>query len=217
MLKYEAVIFDLDGTLLASIEDIADSMNNVLKSQGLPTYDIEKYKYFVGDGMYNLVLRTLPQKKREKSYVDYCLALMQEEYGARWSKKTTPYPGILQLLDKLNSYGFKMAVLSNKPDEFTKVIVEKLLEPWSFDLVLGQRTDVPQKPDPAGAFEIANNFKVSPGKFLYLGDTDTDMMTAKAADMYAVGVLWGFRDASELLENGADMIIEHPMDLLKIL
>lgn len=216
-MSYEAVIFDLDGTLLDSIEDLADSMNNVLESQGLPTYDIEKYKYFVGDGMYNLVVRTLPPEKREKSFIDDCLAKMQEEYSNRWSKKTRPYPGVPQLLDKLCSLGFKMAVLSNKPHNFTETIVEKLLEPWSFDRVLGERRGIPKKPDPTGALEIADNFKLPPGKFLYLGDTNTDMKTAKAAGMYAVGVLWGFRDASELLENGADTLIEHPMDLLKIL
>jgi len=217
LLKYEAIIFDLDGTLLDSIEDLAISMNNVLKSQGLSTYDVNEYKYFVGDGMYNLVLRALPAEKREKSYIDYCLTLMNEEYSKKWSCNTVPYSGIPELLDHLESLGLKKAILSNKPHEFTISIAEKLLGPWNFDMVLGQRPNIPKKPDPAGAIEIASSLKLSPDKFLYLGDTDTDMITSKAAGMHTIGVNWGFRDASELLKNGAEIIIDHPMDLLKIL
>jgi len=216
-LKYKAIIFDLDGTLLDTLEDLANSMNKVLKSQGLPIHDKEKYKYFVGNGMYNLALRTLPLDKREESYVRHCHALVKEEYGKRWADTTKPYKGIPELLDKLTALRYKLAVLSNKPHEFTLLTVKKLLERWRFDAVLGERSGIPRKPDPAGALEIASLLNIAPKEFLYLGDTGTDMVTAKASGMYAVGVLWGFRKADELLENGADVLIKTPIELLEIL
>ena len=108
-------------------------------------------------------------------------------------------------------------MLSNKPHEFTLLVVEKLLERWSFDAVLGERTSVPRKPDPAGALEIASLLNIPQKEFLYLGDTGIDMTTAKAAGMHAVGVLWGFREADELRKNGADVLIETPTDLFKLL
>jgi len=206
--KYEAVLFDLDGTLLDTLRDLADSMNSALKSMGFPIHAVEKYKYFVGDGMYNLVLRTLPPGIREESIIKECLAKMNDEYGKRWADTTRPYDGIPELLDRLDGLGLKKAVLSNKPHDFTKL---------SFDVVLGQREGVPKKPDPAAALEIVDKLDIPPEKFLYLGDTNTDMKTANAAGMYAVGVLWGFREADELTENGARVLIKSPMDLLDIL
>lgn len=216
-MQYKAVIFDLDGTLLNTLEDLANSMNQVLKSQRLPTHDIEKYKYFVGNGMYNLVLRTLPPDKREESYVKHCHALVTEEYGKRWADTTKPYKGIPELLDKLTALKYRLAVLSNKPHEFTSLIITKLLRDWSFDAAFGERPGIPRKPNPAGALEIASLFNIPPEEFLYLGDTGTDMVTAKAAGMHAVGVLWGFRKADELLKNGADLLIKTPADIFEIL
>ena len=216
-MKYKAIIFDLDGTLLDTLEDLANSTNHVLQSQGLPIHDMEKYKYFVGNGMYNLVLRTLPLDKREESYVRHCHALVKEEYGKRWADTTKPYKGIPDLLDKLTALRCKLAVLSNKPHEFTLLTVKRLLERWRFDAVLGERSGISRKPDPAGALEIANLFNIDPKEFLYLGDTGIDMATAKAAGMHAVGVLWGFREAEELLKNGADILIKTPADLFKVL
>ncbi|MDD4569425.1 MAG: HAD family hydrolase [Tepidanaerobacteraceae bacterium] len=216
-MKYKAVIFDLDGTLLNTLEDLANSMNYVLKNQGLPTHDIGKYKYFVGNGMYNLALRTLPADKRQEPFVRYCHSLMKEEYGKRWAENTKPYDGIPEMLDKLTDLKYKLAVLSNKPQEFTLLTVKKLLQRWNFDVILGERSGIPRKPNPAGAVEIAKLFDTSPEKILYLGDTGTDMITAKAAGMYAVGVLWGFREADELQNNGADVIIKTPMELFNVL
>ena len=216
-MKYKAIIFDLDGTLLDTLEDLANSTNHVLQSEGLPIHDMEKYKYFVGNGMYNLVLRTLPLDKREESYVRHCHALVKEEYGKRWADTTKPYKGIPDLLDKLTALRCKLAVLSNKPHEFTLLTVKRLLERWRFDAVLGERSGISRKPDPAGALEIASLFNIDPKEFLYLGDTGIDMATAKAAGMHAVGVLWGFREAEELLKNGADILIKTPADLFKLL
>lgn len=216
-MKFEAVIFDLDGTLLDTLRDLADSMNSALESMGFPVHDVEKYKYFVGEGMYNLVIRTIPQDKREESIIQKCLDKMKDEYGKRWADTTKPYNGIPELLDRLTDMGLKKAVLSNKPHDFTKLMVDSMLARWKFDAVFGQREGVPKKPDPSAALEIADKLKIPPERFVYLGDTNTDMKTANAAGMYAVGVLWGFREADELMESGAKMLIKSPMDLLDIL
>jgi phosphoglycolate phosphatase len=216
-MKYKAVIFDLDGTLLDTIEDLGDSMNSVLEKHGYPVHDLKAYKYFVGNGMRNLVLRALPEDRRDSASVDQGLIEMRGEYSRRWAEKTRPYPGIPALLDALTEKGMKLAVLSNKLDKFSKDIVKKLLPDWSFYPVYGEREGVPIKPDPAGALEIAEILGLNPEEFLYLGDTGIDMKTAAAAGMYAIGVLWGFRDAEELEKNGANTIIADPLEVLKLL
>ena len=216
-MKYKAIIFDLDGTLLNTLEALANSMNHVLKSQGLPVHEVEEYKYLLVKGMYNLAQKALPPEKREESFIKYCQQLMQEEYGKRWADTTRPYDGIPELLDKLTALRYKLAVLSNKPHEFTIQIVEKLLGRWKFDAVFGEREGIPRKPDPTAALEIAKLLNIAPEKFVYVGDSGVDMKTAKSAGMYAVGALWGFREADELLENGADVLIEKPLELLEIL
>lgn len=215
--KYKAVLFDLDGTLLDSVEDLKDSMNSVLESYGFPTHDTESYKYFVGNGMRNLVARALPPEERSQSMIDKCLAQMQKEYSKRWANKSKPYEGIPELLDALRDNNIKIAVLSNKVHEFTTLIVDKFFSKWNFDMVLGERASVPRKPDPSGALEIASNLGIPPEEFLYLGDSGTDMETANAAKMHAVGVLWGFRKADELLAAGAKILIHHPLELLNYL
>lgn len=216
-MKYKAIIFDLDGTLLDTIDDLADSMNGVLARRGIPTHDVDKYKYFVGDGMSTLVKRALPQDISNDSLVSECITEMREEYGKRWANKSCPYEGIPELLDMLAAEGIKTAILSNKPDEFTKIVVEKLLSRWKFEVVLGERSGIPKKPDPTGAMEIADLLNIPPEEFLYLGDTNTDMLTANAAGMYAVGVLWGFRKADELIKSGAQILLEKPVDLIEVL
>ena len=217
MMKYKAVIFDLDGTLLDTIEDLGDSTNSMLKKHGYPVHDLKAYKYFVGNGMRNLVLRALPEDKRDNISVDQGLIEMQSEYAKRWADKTRPYPGIPALLDALTEKGVKLAVLSNKLDRFSNDIVKKLLPDWSFYPVYGEREGVPIKPDPAGALEIARILGISPEEFLYLGDTGIDMKTAVSAGMCAIGVLWGFRTAEELVKNGANMLIADPLEVLKML
>ncbi len=216
-MKYKAVIFDLDGTLLDTIDDLGDSMNSVLERHGYPVHDLGAYKYFVGNGMRNLVKRALPEDKRDSASIDQGLMEMRGEYTKRWADKTRPYPGIPSLLNALTEKGIKLAVLSNKLDRFSKDIVEKLLPDWSFYPVYGERDGVPIKPDPAGALEIVKILGFSPDEFLYLGDTGIDMQTAVSAGMYAIGVLWGFRNAEELVNNGADMVIEDPLEVLKLL
>lgn len=216
-MKFKAVIFDLDGTLLDTLDDLADSMNAVLAESGYPIHEAEAYKYFVGDGLRKLTERCLPEGHRSTLEIDTSLEQLRKEYEKRWDNKTKPYKGIPELLDTLTEKGLKIAVLTNKADEFAGRVVKKLLPDWSFDAVVGEKPSFPKKPDPAGALLIAEHFGVPCSEFLYIGDTDVDMKTAVSAGMYAVGALWGFRKADELVEGGARLLIPRPLALLDLL
>jgi len=210
-------LFDLDGTLLDTLADIANSMNAVLERLGFATHPLDSYRYFVGDAMDTLVRRTLPKDRLDDETIDTCIAAVKEEYGRRWAENTVPYPGISELLSALETAALPKAVLSNKPDEFTRLTVEKLLGQWSFEIVRGVGPQVPKKPDPTGALKIAAELSIAPAQVLYLGDTNTDMQTARSAGMYAVGALWGFRTAEELLASGAKALVAQPREVLKLL
>jgi len=214
---FKAVLFDLDGTLLNTVEDLGDSMNRVLSRAGFPIHDIETYKYFVGWGIEKLVYLALPENQRDDATIAKYVANMRAEYSKHWADKTRPYDGIPELLDALTARGIKMAVLSNKPDDSTRKSTAKLLPNWRFEIVIGAREGVPKKPNPKAAFEIVKIIKIPPENFLYLGDTDIDMETATKAGMYPVGALWGFREADELKKGGAKRLISHPMELLELL
>jgi phosphoglycolate phosphatase len=216
VVNFRAVLFDLDGTLLNTLDDIANSMNSVLTHLGFPTHPVETYKYFVGDGMEKLAYRSLPQTQRDEDVVARCVIAMREEYSKRYAERTRPYEGIAELLDSLAHRSVVMAILSNKPDDYTKKIVSRFLHHWQFDIVIGARPFVPKKPDPVAALEIAEKLAIPPEAFLYAGDTGTDMQTALAAGMYPAGVLWGFRGSEELIAGGAKVLVEKPLDLLKL-
>ncbi len=216
-LKYPGIIFDLDGTLLDTIEDLADSMNQVLTDLGLPTHTIGAYKFFVGEGVEALIRRALPQDQLRPEILDQCLEALREDYGRRWENKTRPYPEIPELLDHLAGLGLKMAILSNKLDHFTQIMVASLLPRWRFDPIFGARPSVPKKPNPAGALEIAEALHLAPDHFIYVGDTGIDMKTASSAGMVPVGALWGFRPADELRDQGARWLIKKPGDLVSLL
>jgi phosphoglycolate phosphatase len=209
-----AVVFDLDGTLLDTLADIASSANQVLTELGFPAHPAEDYRTFVGDGVSVLMSRVLPEQQRDTATRERAVARLQEVYEQRWNIETQPYPGIRTLLSELTGRGLPLAVLSNKPQRFTELCVEHLLAEWKFEAVFGMRPNVPRKPDPAGALEIAAALGVSPGECAYLGDTSIDMQTARAAGMVAFGVAWGFRSITELREHGAQEILHHPCDLL---
>ena len=214
---YKAILFDLDGTLLDTLEDLGNAANRVLDKYGFPTHTMADYRYFVGDGVVTLMNRALPEDKRNNDTIQICVKTFREEYGKSWNVKTRPYDGVPEMLDALVTHGLKMAVLSNKPDEFTKLCVTEFLPKWAFDIVLGQRNSLPLKPDPASALEIAKCLDVPPSHFIYLGDTAIDMKTAVAADMFPVGALWGFRTGKELLESGARAVIKRPQEILNFL
>lgn len=215
-MPYKAVIFDLDGTLLNTLDDIADSMNFALSSRGLPVHDTEKYKYFVGDGVTSLVQRALPSESPPELREEI-LAAYTDRYGAHCADRTRPYPGVPAMLRALNEHGLKLAVLSNKPHTSTLAVVAQYFNDVEFATVLGARDGVPVKPDPAGALELAEVLVAEPSEILYLGDTAVDMRTAISAGMTPVGALWGFRTRGELEENGAEFVLEHPADILKLL
>jgi phosphoglycolate phosphatase len=216
-MRFHAVLFDLDGTLLDTLEDLADSTNAALRAQGFPEHPLAAYRYFIGDGVEALVRRALPPEHLDAATLARAAELMRAQYSARWADKTRPYPAIADLLDALTARGVPMAVLSNKPDEFTRLCVGRLLPHWRFAVVLGAGTGLPKKPDPTAALHIAGELSLSPAQMVYLGDTNTDMQTAVAAGMYPVGALWGFRTASELTASGARVLIERPTDLLGVL
>ncbi len=216
-MAYKAAIFDLDGTLLDTLEDLTSSVNRVLAARGFPTHTVDEYRYLVGDGTVMLITRALPEEERNEETIHACLEAYYEDYGQNWNVNTRPYEGIPEMLDALTERGLSIAVLSNKRHEFTERCVAHLLPKWTFDVVLGQRDEVNRKPDPAGALEVSDRLKIPPGAFLYLGDSAVDMKTAVAAGMFAVGVLWGFRPARELLDGGAQALIERPMDILNLL
>lgn len=192
-------------------------MNTALARLGLPPHPTDAYRYFVGDGAINLTERVLPKDSITDEMVDKCLALMLKEYSRRWSNNTKPYPGIPQMLSAMEKIGLPKAILSNKADDFTQIIVNSLLSDFSFQVVRGLLPSAKRKPDPTSALQIADELKIPPSRFLYLGDTKTDMQTAIAAGMYPVGVLWGFREADELLQNGAKKLVKTPADVLKLL
>lgn len=216
-MDYKGVIFDLDGTLVDSIEDLADSMNLVLVKNNFPVHDLKSYKNFIGNGIRNLVSRALPEAFRDEALTERCFNSMIEEYRGNCINKTKPYDGITGLLDELVSRKMKLAVFSNKADELTKRIVLTLLPEYNFEAIIGLTNEANKKPDPSGALQISRKFGISPEEIIYVGDTGIDMETAKNAGMLPVGVLWGFRTKEELKSNGAKYLLNHPMDLLKIL
>jgi phosphoglycolate phosphatase len=213
-MKFQAAIFDLDGTLLNSLADIADSMNAVLVRRGFPAHETGAYKFLTGDGVRALAERSLPESARDEATVAACIQELRSEYAARWGKKTRPYPGIPELLSALSRREIRLNILSNKLDEFTRRAAEDFLPRFGFDFVIGAKPDLPSKPDPSGALLIARRLEIDPARFLYLGDTGVDMMTAVGAGMFPVGALWGFRDDKELRESGARAVIRSPAELL---
>jgi phosphoglycolate phosphatase len=216
-MSFSAVVFDLDGTLLNTLQDITDSANRVLEEHGLPTYNQEAYKNFVGDGVEMLIVRVLPEEKRDPRTIESLKESFREDYERNWKNSTAPYPDVSQTLEDLRSRGLKLAVLSNKPDHFTRQCVREFFPEKTFQAVLGEREDVPTKPDPAAALEIAKTLGVRPEEVLYVGDTGVDMETAVNAGMYPAGALWGFRPWYQLQRCGARTLLNSPRDVLKLL
>jgi len=215
-MSFKAVIFDLDGTLLDTLQDLADSANQVLASHDFPQHSVEKYRYFVGEGLRVLLERILPEEQRTDLLINQFAGEFKEVYSHTWNVTSCMYDGIAEMLNQLTDADIQLAILSNKPHEFTKICVDQLLPDWHFEPLFGARSGVPKKPDPAGAVEIAGLLQLEPAKIMYLGDTATDMRTAVRAGMYPVGALWGFRTSSELEQSGAVRLIQRPEQLLDL-
>ncbi|MGA2480838.1 MAG: HAD family hydrolase [Spirochaetia bacterium] len=217
-MTHTAILFDLDGTLLNSLDDLADSMNIVLTTLGFPIHPVDAYRYFVGNGIPTLVRRCLPKSAlANEPLVKDAETGMREEYGLRKNNKTHLYDGIPEMLDELQSRGVRLAILSNKPHDALVGVVNHYLSQWKFEAAFGERPGVPNKPNPESAMSIARQMNVPPSAFLYLGDTNTDMETAVAAKMFPVGVTWGFRTAEEITEAGARVLIAKPSEVMGLL
>ena len=208
---YQAVLFDLDGTLTNTLEDIAFAMNRALRLHGLPEYPVDAYRYLVGNGAKVLAQRAVGEHQEMAETVQQTYQAYYQEHSL---VRTGPYDGIPELLEELQRRGVKLCVFSNKPDEDACRVVEYVFPQVDFAVVRGQMEGVPVKPDPAGALAAAKAAGVEPEEFLYLGDTDVDMRCARNAGMHPIGVTWGFRTAEELLAAGAERLIYHPLVLL---
>jgi len=214
-MAYRAVIFDLDGTLVNTLEDIAESANQALRQVSLPTHSVEAYRLKVGSGNRALVERALPAERQD--LVEAVLASQLSYYEEHYYDHSRPYAGVEALLGRLSEEGLKLAVLSNKPDRFVLSLTERCFGNGLFEIRRGQREGTPLKPDPASVLALAAELGVSAGETVFVGDSGVDMETARNAGMLAVGVAWGFRDRAELEGSGCEVFIERPEDLLGVL
>ena len=207
----KAVLFDLDGTLTNTLDDIADAMNLALRQHGLPEWAVDDYRYLVGNGARILAQRAVRDRQ---DLLESVLRIYQQQYGAHSQDKTRPYPGIPELLAELNRRSVPLCVLSNKPHPDTLNVISHYFPDISFAVIQGQTDRFPIKPDPASALWIAEQLNLKPEDFAYLGDTGVDMDCAVRAGMQPFGVLWGFREKEELLEHGATHLLAAPSELL---
>ena len=215
-MNYKAAIFDLDGTLINSLEDLADSANAMLSSYGFPTHPVEPYKYFVGNGSRKLIERCLPKEQAsDPAFVDEALERYKAIYAKHTQDKTRVYDGILDMLTELQKRRIPMGICTNKHQSAAEDIVSSMFPANTFQSILGDQKGLPRKPDPKKVLMIAEKFGVQPREVAYFGDTSVDMDTAKNAGFLPVGVLWGFRPKEELIEHGAKVLLEKPSELFE--
>lgn len=209
----KAVIFDLDGTLLNTLDDLADSTNYALSRFGYPTRTIEEVRQFVGNGVAKLIERAIPEGKNNPNF-EKCLAIFKENYAQNMYNKTAPYNGIIEMLSNLKSKGIKIAVVSNKFDLAVKELCKKYFEGF-IDFAAGENEaqGIKKKPAPDTVISVLNEFNFAPEDAVYVGDSDVDIMTAKNSKMPCISVTWGFRDEKFLLENGATILINAPSEI----
>lgn len=210
----KAFIFDLDGTLIDSLADLAEAVNRMLDGRGYPRQPLGVFPKYVGDGVRALVERALPADVLAAEDIPARVEEYQQHYQNTWKTQTHPYVGIEEALQALHHRGMKLAVLSNKPHAFTQLCCDHFFPSIPFAAVLGARADVPRKPDPAGGLEICEKLGLTPADCAYVGDSDIDMQFAKNTGMLAVGVKWGFRGEQELRASGAAEIVTTPDDIV---
>ena len=208
------VIFDLDGTLLDSIDDIANSNNAMLQKNGFPVHPVERYVHWIGNGAGQLVRLSLPEEvacddEKFKTYLDG----YKKEYKQNLIVKSMLYDGIPELLAFLNEKNIPMAVNTNKPHEQSVIIADHFLKPYCFRKIQGQMDNVPRKPDPAGAQIIARDCGLKTSEMVYIGDSIVDVTTSKAAGMQFIGVKWGYGSAGEMINAGCEHVMDSPVEL----
>jgi phosphoglycolate phosphatase len=211
-MPYAAVMFDLDGTLADTLADIATAGNHAMAAVGRPGFPVDRYRTLAGQGLPRLIEDALGTEHQH--LFDAAFAEFKAHYATHRYDQTRPFDGIAELLDTLSRDGVLLAVMSNKPDEATVDMVQQVFGRWDFAAVRGHLDGYPVKPDPRAAVEMAGELGVPPSDWAYVGDTDVDMQTGKAAGFFTVGVTWGFRDENELRRCGADAIIDRPAELL---
>lgn len=209
----KAVIFDLDGTLLNTLDDLADSTNYALSRFGYPTRTIDEVRQFVGNGVAKLIERAIPEGKNNPNF-EKCLSIFKENYAQNMYNKTAPYNGIIEMLSNLKSKGIKIAVVSNKFDLAVKELCKKYFEGF-IDFAAGENEaqGIKKKPAPDTVISVLNEFNFASEDAVYVGDSDVDIMTAKNSKMPCISVTWGFRDEKFLLENGATILINAPSEI----
>jgi len=212
---YKAIIFDLDGTLLNTLGDIATCMNKVLSEKGFPTHKKDKYRIFVGDGLKELVERALPEKAIKPSLIKECMDDFESHYAIKWDELTKPYDGISRLIQYLKGKNIPMGILSNKPHRFTIEMSKHYFGDDCFKIIQGVKEGITPKPDSSSCLRMARFFDLAPENILFLGDSDTDMMAARSAGIFPIGAGWGFRGEQELKKAGAAIVINNPDELME--
>lgn len=213
---YKACLFDLDGTLLDTVESIAHIANQVLAHYHLPPHPVDAYNYFAGDGADALVERSIRAAGGDLSCLDEARAMYRRMFAEDPLYHVTAYEGMTKTLETLKERGVKLAVCTNKPHPAALGAIYGIYGKELFDIVQGQVPEIERKPSPQCALLLAQRLQVKPQECMYVGDTDTDMLTGNRAGMYTIGVLWGFRGREELEKYRAHRIIGHPSELLKI-
>jgi len=210
------VIFDLDGTLLDTIADLAYSVNSVLARHGYRKHPVEAYKQFIGDGMTMLMQRAVGDTRSDEE-IAKLVAELKDEYAKNWNKETRPYPGIHELLQELSHKNIAMSVFSNKSHEFTIAMVQYYFPDIAFSVMLGLQDSIPRKPDPYGALFIARTMGIEPSQIAMIGDSATDIQMAHKCGMYSIGVSWGYRPLDVLIQHNPHAIAHIPEDIMRII
>lgn len=214
-MKYKAAIFDLDGTLLDTIDDLADSCNIALEREGFPTHPVTEYKNFVGMGMRHLVKTALPKEASTDEGIESFLENLNSEYLKRLVLKTKPFPGVISLLTELKAREVKMSILSNKPHFMVLPAVEHFFREFPFTVIMGIQEKFSHKPNPESTLSIITQMGESPDRTVFIGDSEVDIRTARNAGIDVIGVGWGFRTIEMLRSEGAATIVEKPEELLE--
>jgi phosphoglycolate phosphatase len=212
-MNVKGIIFDLDGTLVDTIEDIAGAANQMFARHGLPEHGVSFYLQYIGNGAVKLIERSLGRQVERERLMDY-VTQFKEIYGENLHNRSRVYEGIPEVLDAMAGQGIKLSILSNKPQFLTEKVASYYLSEWPFHPVFGQREEVPRKPDPAGAFEIAERMDLEPEKILFVGDSINDILTARAAGMIPVGVSWGYGRLTDEAVGEDYLIVDKPSELL---